>query len=81
MSASFDKSGPLTEAILMANLAIRGADIPRPGKSPDPLDQSYNYPGANKKLIWDNDNMRITNYDVVNQFVKREYRKGWSLGV
>ncbi len=25
-------------------------------------------------------NMKITNFDDVNQFVKREYRKGWTLG-
>jgi hypothetical protein len=25
--------------------------------------------------------MRVTNFDDVNQFVKREYRKGWTLGV
>jgi hypothetical protein len=25
--------------------------------------------------------MKVTNFDEVNQFVKREYRKGWTLGV
>ena len=24
--------------------------------------------------------MKITNYDEANQFVKREYRKGWKAG-
>ena len=26
---------------------------------------------------WDGENMRITNFEPANQFVKREYRKGW----
>ena len=32
-------------------------------------------------LLWDNQNMRVTNYDEANQFVKRDYREGWTLGV
>ena len=35
------------------------------------------YPGRSVKLLWDNNNMKITNLDEVNQFVKREYRQGW----
>jgi Asp-tRNA(Asn)/Glu-tRNA(Gln) amidotransferase A subunit family amidase len=77
MSSSFDLAGPLTEAVLMANLAIRVADIPEPRKT----GKGFDYPGANTKLLWDNQNMRVTNFDKANQFVKREYRKGWgSLG-
>jgi len=30
-----------------------------------------------KKLLWDAVNMKITNFDEANQFVKREYRNGW----
>jgi len=67
-SSSFDKSGPLTETVLMGNLAVL----------------SYNYfetdakgnrifPGR-KKLLWDGENMRITNFEQANQFVKRNYR-------
>lgn len=67
-SSSFDKSGPLTETVLMGNLAVL----------------SYNYfetdakgnrifPGR-KKLLWDGENMRITNFERANQFVKRSYR-------
>lgn len=68
LSSPFEYAGPFTEAVLMGNLAIRsfqlkGAD----GKS---------YPGR-KKLLWDAKNMRITNFDEANQFVKREYRPGW----
>ena len=69
MSAPFEISGPLTEALLMANLAIRGADLRVDGK----------YPGRAMKFLWDNENMRVTNFDEVNQFVKRTYRPGWEV--
>ncbi len=32
-----------------------------------------------KKLLWDGDTMKITNYDYANQFVKRQYNGGYSL--
>ena len=76
MSSPFNLAGPLTEAILMANLAIRAADTPKPRAN----GRGADYPGSNMKLLWDHQNMRVTNYDEVNQFVKREYRKGWTLG-
>ena len=76
LSSPFEIAGPLTEALLMANLAIRGADIQRKG-----ADGKITYPGRYTKLLWDNDAMKVTNFDDVNQFVKREYRQGWSLGV
>lgn len=69
VSAPFEISGPLTEALLMANLAIRGADLRVDGK----------YPGRNLKLLWDNQAMKVTNFDIVNQFVKRQYRQGWDV--
>lgn len=68
LSSSFDYAGPLTEAILMGNLALRSWNI----KSAD----GKSYPGR-KKLLWDAKNMKITNFDEANQFVKREYRTGW----
>lgn len=77
LSASFDVSGPLTEAVLMANLATRVADIPKARAN----GRGMEYPGSNTKLLWDNQNMRVTNYDEANQFVRREYREGWTLGV
>jgi predicted dehydrogenase len=76
LSSPFEIAGPLTEALLMANLAIRANDVQR--KS---TDGKIVYPGRNIKLLWDNDNMKVTNFDDVNQYVKREYRKGWSLGI
>ncbi|WP_316813728.1 Gfo/Idh/MocA family oxidoreductase [Pedobacter heparinus] len=76
LSSPFDIAGPLTETLLIANLAIRGTDVSRPN-----ADGKLTYPGRDIKLIWDKENLRVTNFDEVNQYVKREYRKGWSLGV
>lgn len=75
LSSPFEIAGPLTEALLMANLAIRGADVQRKA-----ADGKISYPGRYTKLLWDNDQMKVTNFDDVNQFVKREYRNGWTLG-
>lgn len=77
VSAPFEVSCPLTESLLMANLAIRGFDI----REERADGKGYNYPGRYKKLVWDDSQMRITNFDAVNQFVKREYREGWTLSV
>ena len=75
LSSNFDIAGPLTESVLMGNLAIRSCDIQRK------KDKDIEYPGRNIKLVWDGPNMKITNFDEANQFVKRIYREGWSLGV
>ncbi|HBB92219.1 MAG: oxidoreductase [Bacteroidetes bacterium GWF2_49_14] len=56
--SNFDYSGPLTEMVLMGNLAIK-------------------VPG--KRLLWDGDNMKVTNDEAANNFIQREYRKGWAL--
>jgi predicted dehydrogenase len=77
LSSHFDIAGPLTESVLMGNLAIRSYDIRHKNAKGDDFD----YPGRNIKLIWDGPNMKITNFDEANQFVKRQYREGWSLGV
>jgi hypothetical protein len=34
---------------------------------------------ARKKLLWDGENMRITNLDAANQFVTRKYRTGFTI--
>ncbi|MFZ9388585.1 MAG: Gfo/Idh/MocA family protein, partial [Chitinophagaceae bacterium] len=73
-SSPFEYAGPLTESILMGNLAIRSWMI----KNPAAKGWSDRYPGR-KKLLWDAKNMQITNFEEANQFVKREYREGWSL--
>lgn len=77
LSAPFDISGPLTETILMGNLAIRSYDV-RKQKADG---KGFDYPGRYIKLLWDGPKMKITNFDEANQFVKRTYRDGWSLGV
>ena len=75
LTSSFDYSGPMTETVLMGNLAIRsyGLRAAREGQG-----GGFNYPGR-KKLIWDGANMKITNFDDANQFVSRPYREGWKL--
>jgi predicted dehydrogenase len=72
VSSPFEIAGPLTEALLMANLAIRSFDIQKT------VNGKITYPGRYTKMLWDNDNMKVTNFDEANQFVKREYRKGWN---
>ncbi len=78
LSSRFDVAGPLTESVLMGNLAIRSYDIQ---KLKDGTTDKYEYPGRYIELLWDGPNMRITNFDEANQFVKRTYREGWSLNV
>jgi predicted dehydrogenase len=62
-SSGFDESGPLTEIVLMGNLAVRSY-----------LLRENNKFIGRKKLLWDGANMKITNFDQANAFVKREYR-------
>jgi hypothetical protein len=76
VSSPFEIAGPLTETVIMGNLAIRSFDIRKP-KVDKPTE--FDYPGRNIKLLWDGINMKITNFDEANQFVKREYRQGWKL--
>ncbi|GGF10223.1 Gfo/Idh/MocA family protein [Flavobacterium limi] len=71
LSSPFEIAGPLTEALLMANLAVRGYDLHKEYLGEDV------YPGRSVKLLWDNDARKVTNVDDVNQFVKRDYRDGW----
>ena len=73
-SSPFEYAGPFTESILMGNLAIRSWML----KNPKLKGWEDKYLGR-KKLLWDAANMRITNFDEANQFVKREYRSGWKL--
>lgn len=80
-TSGFEYAGPFTEAVLMGNLGIRSYNfkILKEGKTPTSWDP-WNFPGR-IKLDWDGPNMKITNFDEANAFVKREYREGWSLGV
>jgi predicted dehydrogenase len=72
LTSTFDYAGPLTETVLMGNLAIRSYGL----RQPNADGRGQSYPGR-KKLLWDGPNMKITNFDEANQFVKREYRSGW----
>jgi predicted dehydrogenase len=62
--SNFDWAGPLTEAVLLGNVALR----------PELREEL-----TNKKLLWDSTNLRFTNSDAANRFLKREYRSGWTL--
>ena len=73
LTSSFDYAGPMTETVLMGNLAIRSFMLRKEnGKG----QQDF---FARKKLLWDGLNMKITNLEEANQFVGREYRKGWEV--
>jgi len=78
-SSPFSYGGPLTEAVLMGNLAIKAFQykVLKNGKKLGDWDP-YNYPGR-KTIKWDGENMRVTNYEDANAWVKRVYRKGWEL--
>jgi predicted dehydrogenase len=73
-SSPFEYAGPFTESILMGNLAIRSWLM----KNPNLKGWDDKYLGR-KKLLWDAKNMKVTNFDEANQFVRREYREGWKL--
>jgi predicted dehydrogenase len=78
LSSPFNIAGPLTETVLMGNLAIRSYDI-RKEKINEP--GRFDYPGRGIKLLWNGADMKVTNFDEANQFVKRTYRNGWELKV
>jgi hypothetical protein len=73
LTSSFDYAGPMTETVLMGNLAIRSYML-RKENSKGQMEFF-----ARKKLLWDGENMRITNLEEANQFVGRSYRKGWEV--
>ena len=70
-SSAFSIAGPLTETVLMGNLAVLSYNL---------KDAKQQYPGR-KKLLWDGEQMRITNFEPANQFVKRHYREPWKLSM
>ena len=72
LTSSFDYAGPMTETVLMGNLAIRSYMLRKE------KDKGYDYFGR-KKLLWDGENTKITNLEEANQFVGRTYRKGWNV--
>lgn len=78
-SSDFSKAGPLTESVLMGNLAIRAFQYKtlKEGKKIGDWDP-FEYPGR-KKIQWDGSNMRVTNFEQANEWVQGSYRKGWEL--
>lgn len=58
-----DYSGPLTETVLLGNLAVWAASEP----------------GEGKKIEWDAKNVKATNAPEVMHVVKKEYHNGYSL--
>ncbi|MGO8055873.1 hypothetical protein, partial [Rhizobium leguminosarum] len=54
-SSNFDIAGPLTETVLMGNLAVRSF-FHKQGTTND------GFPGR-KLLLWDGPNMKITNFE------------------
>jgi hypothetical protein len=70
-SSPFSEAGPLTETVLMGNLAVLSYNhIVKNSKGEN------SFPGR-KQLLWDGPNMKITNFEPANQYVKRTYRTGW----
>ena len=72
LTSSFDYAGPMTETVLMGNLAIRSFML----RKENGKDQDYY---GRRKLLWDGEKMKITNLEEANQFVGRTYRKGWNV--
>jgi predicted dehydrogenase len=62
--SNFDWAGPLAEAVLLGNVALR---------------LQLREELTRKKLLWNQPEMRFTNSTEANQFLRREYREGWSL--
>lgn len=73
LTSSFDYAGPMTETVLMGNLAIRSYMLRKQNEK-----GGFDF-FARRKLLWDGENMRITNLEEANQFVTRTYRKGWEV--
>ena len=64
----------------MGNLLLRSFNIREKIVRQDPVYgemEGYVFPGRYINYKWDGDNMKITNFEQANQFVKREYREGW----
>ncbi|MFH1718169.1 MAG: Gfo/Idh/MocA family oxidoreductase [Planctomycetota bacterium] len=62
--SNFDVSGPLTEVVLLGNIAVR-------------MGQTLYEKGL--KLYYDGPNMKVTNLPEANKYIRSEYREGWTL--
>ncbi|HUB61952.1 MAG TPA: Gfo/Idh/MocA family oxidoreductase [Puia sp.] len=73
-------AGPLTETVLMGNLVLRSFNIREKIERNDPVYgkvTDYKFPGRYITYLWDGANMKITNFEAANQYVRRQYRQGW----
>ena len=71
LTSNFDFAGPLSEVVLLGNVAIRSSLLKRSPRS--------NVFIGKKQLMYDSNKMMITNLDQANQFLTREYREGWEI--
>lgn len=62
--SNFDWAGPMTETVLLGNVALR----------PQLREEL-----TTKKLLWDSEQMRFTNHPSADEFLRREYRDGWAI--
>jgi predicted dehydrogenase len=62
--SNFDWAGPMTETILLGNVALRSQ-----------LREDL----TKTKLEWNASELAFTNHSSANQFLKREYREGWNI--
>ncbi len=60
--SNFDWAGPLTETVLLGNVALRAQLRERLTRS---------------VLLWDSEKLAFSNVAEANQFLRREYRQGW----
>jgi Oxidoreductase family, NAD-binding Rossmann fold/Oxidoreductase family, C-terminal alpha/beta domain len=73
-------AGPLTETVLLGNLLLRSFNLQEKIKRNDSVYgtvDDFAFKGRYIDLKWDGANMKVTNFEPANQFLKREYRKGW----
>jgi len=62
--SNFDHAGLLAQVVLLGNVVLRPELKETVNRTP---------------LYWDGVNMKFTNVTEANQYLQREYRKGWSL--
>ena len=63
-ASNFDYAGPLAEAVLLGNVALRVQ-----------LREEL----TRARLLWDAPALQVTNVPEAAQFIRREYRPGWAL--
>ena len=62
--SNFDWAGPLAESVLLGNVALRVQ-----------LREDLTL----ARLKWDADQLKFTNLEDANKFIRTEYRAGWTL--